>query len=634
MRFQKVFLPGLILFVGVFWVYLKTLCPTVAGGDSGELISVAATWGIAHPPGYPLYTLLAKVFTWIPMGSVAWRVNLFSAVCDAFTAVLIFHIVKRLTRRNFAGIAAAGIFSFSPLVWKYAVVAEVFALNNLLLGVLIYLFICYLDSPHRHRIYGMAFVAGLGLAHHHSFILIVLPLCCGFLFQAAKEIQNHKTARYSPSFRIPAVSLLFFLLGLTPYFYLPWASQFHTLNQWGNSSTLSGFLTHLFRREYGTWTLAANVLGTDFHPFSLLGLYLKEQTVLTLGLGPLLGILGGRILFRSGNRRLAILLGVTWSLYLIVFCTLSHLDSSEPLFAAIQNRFWQFPHLLISVLAGVGVAHTMKRFRPRTALLCVLIVLVVQIAWFWRDSDQSQNRSFMTFAESVLKALPPRSALLVTGDFVVNSFKYAQTVEGIRPDVPIVHVGLLAAEWSASLFEAHFPDLKFPKNQVYSPTGYTMKDWIQANWGHYNIFGCNGIAKPWDQSMKNAFYTWPDGLVERVLPPSVAPELQEWTRANRAFFQSYPIQELAGISSEAWEYRIYGLYWEMRQFFTERLKEYLSSVGASLKASPNVSQKIGYREAVKVWVEELRAVTESPWPSSAEKKQDLIQAMEILKTLE
>src|SRR5437762_3568284 len=66
-----------------FAVYVSTLHPTVAGGDSGELTVVAATLGVAHPPGYPLHTLLAKLFTFIPHGSIAWRVNLLSAACDA-----------------------------------------------------------------------------------------------------------------------------------------------------------------------------------------------------------------------------------------------------------------------------------------------------------------------------------------------------------------------------------------------------------------------------------------------------------------------------------------------------------------------------------------------------------------------
>src|SRR5688572_33448599 len=70
------------LFLAALATYVATLYRTVPGGDSGELTLVAATLGVAHPPGYPLFTLLGKLFSLIPLGTVAWRINLLSAVCD------------------------------------------------------------------------------------------------------------------------------------------------------------------------------------------------------------------------------------------------------------------------------------------------------------------------------------------------------------------------------------------------------------------------------------------------------------------------------------------------------------------------------------------------------------------------
>ena len=85
------------LFLLTFGVYLFTLAPSVAPqGDSGELVTVAYTLGIAHHPGYPLYTLLAHLFTKIPFGSVAWRVNLFSAVCHSATVVVVYWIILKI----------------------------------------------------------------------------------------------------------------------------------------------------------------------------------------------------------------------------------------------------------------------------------------------------------------------------------------------------------------------------------------------------------------------------------------------------------------------------------------------------------------------------------------------------------
>ena len=122
--------------LAVLAVYLRTLAPTVVGGDSGELIAVAATLGVAHPPGYPLYTLLAHAFTWLPFGGVALRVNLLSAVCGALAAALVCRAVRRATGEPWGGVLAAGALAFSPLVWPYAVTAEVFPLNDLFVAAL------------------------------------------------------------------------------------------------------------------------------------------------------------------------------------------------------------------------------------------------------------------------------------------------------------------------------------------------------------------------------------------------------------------------------------------------------------------------------------------------------------------
>src|SRR5437899_3068725 len=85
---EKVIL-AMSLGIAALVVYILTLYPSVGPGDSAELTTVACNLGVAHPPGYPLFTLLAKVFTWIPVGAVAWRVYLLSAVCDAAAALIL-----------------------------------------------------------------------------------------------------------------------------------------------------------------------------------------------------------------------------------------------------------------------------------------------------------------------------------------------------------------------------------------------------------------------------------------------------------------------------------------------------------------------------------------------------------------
>lgn len=88
-----------------FLVYLKTLAPTITGGDSGELITAAYTLGIPHPPGYPTWCLLGKLFSYLPFGSVAYRLNVMSAFWGALAVGLLYLIIlRRIFRVVYSGI--------------------------------------------------------------------------------------------------------------------------------------------------------------------------------------------------------------------------------------------------------------------------------------------------------------------------------------------------------------------------------------------------------------------------------------------------------------------------------------------------------------------------------------------------
>ena len=112
------------LAVSALAAYVPTLCPSVPGGDSGELLQIAIELGVAHPPGYPTWTMMAHAFSYLPWGGLAWRVNLSSAVCDAAAAGLLCAAVGAWCDSDWTGVAAGGAFAFAPLVWQYATQAR------------------------------------------------------------------------------------------------------------------------------------------------------------------------------------------------------------------------------------------------------------------------------------------------------------------------------------------------------------------------------------------------------------------------------------------------------------------------------------------------------------------------------
>src|SRR6266498_1775135 len=144
------YLPQAVLVASLLTIYLRTLAPGLtwanAGSDGGDLITAAATGGIAHPTGYPLYLLLARLFQLLPFGSLAFRTNLMSALLTTLATALVFDLVTRsiLSPRNslpwLPGLVAGYAFGLAPLIWSQAVITEVYALQTLLLLLVIYLY--------------------------------------------------------------------------------------------------------------------------------------------------------------------------------------------------------------------------------------------------------------------------------------------------------------------------------------------------------------------------------------------------------------------------------------------------------------------------------------------------------------
>ena len=124
-------------------LYLGTAARTITwehgGADGPELAAVAYLLGVAHPTGYPLYTMLGHLFTLLPIGEVAFRMALFSTACGCVAVTLVAAMVRRLSPEDDSsrifGAGAGGLsLAVAPLFWSQANVTEVYSLNMALLS--------------------------------------------------------------------------------------------------------------------------------------------------------------------------------------------------------------------------------------------------------------------------------------------------------------------------------------------------------------------------------------------------------------------------------------------------------------------------------------------------------------------
>ena len=150
--FKKYYFAVLAFIISLA-VYIKTLAPTVTWGDSGELITAAYTLGVAHPSGYPTYTLLGKLFTFIPFGSIAWRVNFMSAIFAAFGILFLYLVLYKMTNSKRGSFIATLVFAFSSTFWSQAVLAEVYTLHIFFLTLNIFLLLLWKETKNIKWLY-------------------------------------------------------------------------------------------------------------------------------------------------------------------------------------------------------------------------------------------------------------------------------------------------------------------------------------------------------------------------------------------------------------------------------------------------------------------------------------------------
>ena len=152
-------------------LYIRTLAPGLLYGDSGEFQTLIYSLGMTHPTGYPVYLLIGRLFTLLPFGDPAWRVNLFSAVLGALTVACVYLIVRLLAGWRLAAVTAALVLAVAPLFWYFSVIAELYVpACAFLSGVLLFLLL-WRQTGKWIWLAACSLLGGLSLGLHSSVAL-------------------------------------------------------------------------------------------------------------------------------------------------------------------------------------------------------------------------------------------------------------------------------------------------------------------------------------------------------------------------------------------------------------------------------------------------------------------------------
>src|ERR687890_20984 len=218
LRKAGVLLAGVGVFLFVFALYLRTLSPTVLYLQDPKLLDAVmvqmqvSVLGITHPTGYPTYLMLTHLFTYLPFGDPAYRVNLGSAVYAALAVVAVYAAGLLLGRRGVAAASGALAFGLGTALWSQAVIAEVYTLNALLVSATIVVLLLWREYRKDRYLLLSAFLVGLCLTNH---------LTSGLLLPASLLYVALVDWRRLVDVRLVMGGAGLFVLGLTPYLYLP-----------------------------------------------------------------------------------------------------------------------------------------------------------------------------------------------------------------------------------------------------------------------------------------------------------------------------------------------------------------------------------------------------------------------------
>ncbi len=440
---KKAFL--VISFLLPLALYIFTLAPTVTNEDSGDFITSSYVLGIPHPPGYPFYTMLGKIFTYIPLKSIAWRVNAMSAFFAAL-AVATFYVFLLRFFSPFLSLIVSLTFAFSREFWSQSVIAEVYTLHVFLLVLLMNFSFSLMEKPKMRNLFLAWSIMGLSLTNHHT-ALLFLPFLIWITFRIWGKIEGR--GKYS--------FFLFFLLPLLLYLYLPIRAKANPPCNWGNPENIKNFICVVTRHQYGGFS--TNGWKLDYLRVKTLQ-YLKLLSIqfsflYFLGIGFIRAIIR-----RKEKGMLLFLLFLTYSFFFAFLVSFNPYIRHPSVHIGV---FYIPSFLLFSYFIG-ETFDFLSKYSKRIIYLFLLFPFLM----VWVNYSHSSRRGDFTsynYGMKVLSSVPPKSIVFTNHKDRIFIFWYLQFVQKRRRDTVFLSIESLKRPTYLKRIRKLYPQIKFPSNK-------------------------------------------------------------------------------------------------------------------------------------------------------------------------
>ena len=460
----------------VFILYLFTISPGMDFIDAGELSAVAHVFGISHPTGYPTFTLLAGLWSYLPLGSSIFRMNLFSAVLCSAAVTVFFHLLWFLfglvERKTIPGsrksrpkngqlarhaavpddamrllLSAFGalMIGCSETFWSTALSIEVYALHMLLISIVLWCFMTsQFEAPadevsKKRRWLLFAFTLGFSFTNHMTTILL-LPAVVVLYFW-----RNRFT---SAGWKRIGAAIPAFLLGLVPYLYLPLRAASDPILNWGNPQTLERLYWHMSGKQYRVWLFSSTAAAKKQMSY-FLSTFPGEFAYLAVIL-----ILAGMIYTMYRNRKLGVTL-----LLLFFGCVLYSINYD----IHDIDSYFLLAYIVAGIWSAFGLFALVRMLKQRVFLVALgtaALMVGLSIGMQWGAVTNNGNHLVDDYTSNMFRSLKP-NALIISyqWDYWVSSSYHAQYVDGIRPDVVVIDKELLRRSWYLEQLKRNHPEI-------------------------------------------------------------------------------------------------------------------------------------------------------------------------------
>ena len=529
--FQAELLCAGLVFVVTLSLYGWTLAPTVTLTDSGELIVVARGLGVAHPPGFPLWIILAHLASLVPLGNVAVRTNFasafFAALASAMLTLAVAELMiaasylatpkrrgKRAQRSKTAAsysawgereddsglgrllvlapaIGAGLLMGFSRTLWSYATIAEVYTLNTLLILVIFFLMLRWrrdiiadrrrmgapveggrstlADTAHDVFLYAAALVFGLALGVHHVTVALTLPALAVIVYRT-------EGLRFFGSRRLIYAALISVGALVAIYAYLPFAAAHAPIINWGDPRSLQEIWWHVTGRQYQVFlSFTPGMMGKQSLEFSRM--LLREFGLPWLPLALVFAFAGFASAFKRDRTTF-------WFLLCVIIADLAYAFSYE--IAEDKDAYYLPTFFAIAIAAGFGIRWLIQLTVSKPMLIgrhsliaaiAVLLLVTIEITGNWPFNNRRHYFIAHDYVENLLSAIEPDGLLLTSDWQVASPMFYAQEVEQRRRDVKVVDINLLRRSWYFDYLGRAYPGLMERSRDKIDAFVANLKEW-------------------------------------------------------------------------------------------------------------------------------------------------------------